>query len=66
MVANSFLSVDRLFPADPTVVRFVSFNNSYPRDYRLLASSPYEQAGTDGKDLGADIDALEAATAGVR
>jgi len=54
------------FPADPTVVRFVSFNNSYPRDYRLLASSPYEQAGTDGKDLGADIDALEAATAGVR
>lgn len=33
-------------------------------DYRLAAGSPYRNAGTDGKDVGADIDALEAATAG--
>jgi hypothetical protein len=42
-------------------------------DYRLLPTSPYSArcttgcdfAATDGKDLGADIDAVEAATAGV-
>jgi Fibronectin type III domain len=27
-------------------------------DYRLAASSLYENAGTDGKDLGADIDEI--------
>jgi hypothetical protein len=35
-------------------------------DYRLANSSPYKNAGTDGKDLGADIEALEAAIAGVK
>lgn len=34
------------------------------RDYRLRLDSPYKNAGTDGKDIGADIDALGAATAG--
>jgi hypothetical protein len=34
-------------------------------DYRLLPSSPYKRAGTDRKDLGADVDAVEKATAGV-
>ena len=34
----------------------------YPNgDYRLLPSSPYKAHATDGKDVGADIDALEAA-----
>jgi hypothetical protein len=31
----------------------------------LQAASPYHAAATDGKDIGADIDALNAATAGV-
>jgi hypothetical protein len=30
-----------------------------------LNSSPYKNAGTDGKDLGADVDAIAAATSGV-
>jgi hypothetical protein len=34
--------------------------------YKLLATSPYAHAGTDGKALGADVDALAAAVAGVR
>src|SRR5690242_8536115 len=33
--------------------------------YRLKDDSPYRHAGTDGKDLGADIDAVERATCGV-
>lgn len=51
------------FPSDAALVRF---SNPQAGDYHLLPSSPYKQAGTDGKDLGADIDALETATAGVR
>lgn len=33
-------------------------------DYRLAASSPYKGKGTDGKDPGCDIDALNAALGG--
>ena len=43
----------------------VKFVNRHAGDYRLAAGSPYENAGTDGKDLGADIAAVTAATAGV-
>jgi hypothetical protein len=54
------------FPADPATVKFVNFKDGNGGDYRLLPSSPYKNAGTDGRDLGADIDAIEAATATVR
>lgn len=33
-------------------------------DYRLRADSPYKNRGTDGRDLGCDIDALQAVMAG--
>jgi hypothetical protein len=33
--------------------------------YQLASSSPYAHAGTDGKDLGADVAAVMAATCGV-
>ena len=33
-------------------------------DYHLVPGSPYKNAGTDGRDIGADIDAVNAATAG--
>jgi uncharacterized protein DUF4214 len=33
-------------------------------DYRLSPTSPYRNAGTDGKDVGVDVDALEAALGG--
>jgi hypothetical protein len=42
------------------------FMNRSLGDYRLASGSPYRNAGTDGKDIGANIDALSAATSGVR
>ena len=54
------------FPADPLNVQFVNYNDGNGGDYHLLASSPYKNAGTDRKDLGADINALDAATAAAR
>ena len=51
------------FPASAAAVQFVNYNNAVGGNYQLLSSSPYKNAGTDGKDLGADIDAIQAATA---
>jgi hypothetical protein len=48
----------------PSSTGAVGFVNYAGDNYRLLSSSPYKNAGTDGKDLGADIDAIEAAIAG--
>jgi putative Ig domain-containing protein len=53
------------FPLNTAAVQFVNYNNGNGGDYHLQASSPYKNAGTDGKDLGADIDAILTATAGV-
>jgi len=50
------------FPASLAAVGFVDLAG---RNYRLAASSPYKNGATDGTDIGADIDALETATAGV-
>jgi hypothetical protein len=43
----------------------VNYKNGNGGDYHLQSSSPFKNAGTDGKDLGADMDALEAEIAGV-
>jgi PKD domain-containing protein len=55
------------YPADnffPTVAdwqaQFVDYAN---QDFHLTAASPYRSAGTDGRDLGADVDGVLAATA---
>jgi hypothetical protein len=53
------------FPASVTNVQFVNYNGGNGGDYHLLPSSPYKGLGTDGKDLGADIDAVDSAIAGV-
>ncbi len=53
--------VNNFFPSDTGVVGFVGYSGG---NYRLSASSPYKNAGTDGKDLGADIDAIAAASSG--
>jgi hypothetical protein len=53
------------FPADPAAVDFVNFNHGNGGDYHLLPSSPYKNAGTDGRDLGADIDIITSQIAGV-
>jgi len=52
------------FPSTWAEVGFVNYNGGLGGDYRLAASSPYKNAGTDGRDLGADIDQLRAAQGG--
>jgi hypothetical protein len=53
------------FPADANAVGFVQYNGGVGGNYALQPNSPYKNAGTDGRDLGADIAGLEAALAGV-
>jgi len=53
------------FPANADKAGVVDYNQGVDGDYRLRANSPYKNSGTDGRDLGADIDGLEAALAGV-
>jgi hypothetical protein len=64
------------FPGDPLPtgnseapswesVGFTDFNNGNGGNYQLLSTSPYKNAGTDGKDPGAAIDLIQTATAGV-
>jgi len=50
------------FVASASDVGFVDFAH---RDYRLRPGSRFKGAGSDGRDLGADMDAVEKATAGV-
>jgi len=55
------------YPADnfyPASLDDVGFVNRAAGNYRLASSSAYKGQGTDGKDPGADIDAVAAATAG--
>lgn len=53
-------------PITPAAVQFVNYNNANGGNYALLSTSPYHNAGTDGKDLGADVSAVNAHTTGVR
>jgi len=63
------------FPKNENAVGFVNYNHGKDGDYHLCKdnglspscakASPYAHAGTDGRDLGADIDAVEAAVKGV-
>ncbi len=43
----------------------VGFSDYQSGDYELLTSSSYKNKGTDGKDIGADVDAIQTAIAGV-
>jgi len=54
--------IDNFFPPTLADVGFVDLEGG---DYRLAAGSPFKNAGTDGEDLGADIEAVLKATAGV-
>lgn len=49
------------YPPAGTDVGFVAFKPLTGGNYRLAPSSIYRAAGTDGKDLGVDFDALNAA-----
>jgi hypothetical protein len=60
------------FPKGNTVVKksadigFVDFRDGNGGHYRLAATSKFHRAASDGKDIGADIDAIEKATEGVQ
>jgi hypothetical protein len=54
--------VGNFFPATPGEVGFVDFARG---DYRLAPQSRYKRAASDGRDIGADIDAVTNATSGV-
>ena len=49
-----------------SAVGFVNFGNGDGGDYRLTPSSPFYKAGSDGKDLGTDVDAINAAVSFAR
>jgi hypothetical protein len=51
--------------ATANAVQFTNYNAGSGGNYGLQASSPFKGKGTDGKDLGADMDAINSATAGV-
>jgi hypothetical protein len=63
------------FPKNEDAVGFVNFNGGKDGDYHLChdknqppsckQASPYVHAGSDAKDLGADVDAITAAIKGV-
>jgi len=53
-------------PSKLADVGFVNPKDGKEGDYRLAATGKFKQKGTDGKDMGADLDAIERATAGVR
>jgi len=54
-----------MFPATVADIGFVNFNNGNGGDYHLLPTSPYKGKASDGRDPGADIDAVNAAIQGV-
>jgi hypothetical protein len=54
------------FPSSPTAVGFTSLNGLNGGDYTLLPASSYKNKATDGKDPGADVAAVNTATAGVQ
>ena len=58
-------SCEQFFSKDWKAVGFVDFRNGDGGNYHLSQSSHYRKAGSDGKDIGADVDAITAATEGV-
>jgi hypothetical protein len=50
---------------DPRAVQFTNYNGGNGGDYRLLPTSRYKRAASDGTDLGVNLDVMEAHIAGV-
>ena len=59
---SSTYPANNYFPANVTAVGFVNYSGG---DYHLSTTSPYKSAGTDGLDLGANIDAIASISTGV-
>jgi hypothetical protein len=60
--APSSYPEDNFFPASLAAVGFVDVAGG---NYRLAPTSPYRGAATDGRDVGADFEELQAAVQGV-
>ena len=43
--------------------QFVNFNSGLDGNYRVATGSPWKNAASDGKDIGADVDGVLGATA---
>jgi len=56
----------QFFPKNWTAVRLTELQHGNGGNYNLLTTSPYHQAASDGKAVGADMDAVDRAVAGVR
>ena len=54
------------FPTTESAVEFVAYGSGTTANYALQSTSPYKGAGTDGKDLGANVLAVNAAVAKVK
>ncbi|MCF8239545.1 MAG: T9SS type A sorting domain-containing protein [Saprospiraceae bacterium] len=50
------------FPGPMASPDFIQYNNGIGGDYRWIQNSPYSQAGSDGLDIGANIDSLDLLT----
>lgn len=59
----SYWWANSIVVSDTAAVRFTDVAT---HNYRLLSTSPGYRAGTDGKDIGVDIDALNAALGGAQ
>ena len=59
-VSQSKYPTGTFFPSGWAAVQFMNYANG---NYALAPTSPYKNAGTDGKDIGADIAGLNAAIA---
>ena len=53
-------------PGKPADVGFVNAKDFNGGEYRLASTSKFKRAASDGKDVGADIDAIDHVTMGVR
>jgi len=62
---NGTWPAGNFLPASHTSVGFVNYNGANGGNYTLLSTSPYHNKGTDGKDIGANISAVNTLTHGV-
>lgn len=65
VAALSTWPTHNFFPSSAAAVEFMNYNGGSSGNYQLQSSSPYKGAGTDGKDLGADVVAVNVAIARV-
>jgi len=56
---------DNYFPSGTAAAGLIEPNGQPHANYQLAPSSPYKNAGTDGKDLGADMATLQTMLSGV-